>query len=234
MSQLGILKHYTQTTFLDIDHPGHNNAFEVNSHSSLAILHNDDAVLERHHARTTFLVLQNENCNIFHNLTRHEFIGTRKLIIRAILSTDMQNHFTHIRTIDNLAQMDLATLTDEDKQSFIDVIVHSSDLSGQVVSQAFALKWGDRIVEEFTNQVIKEERLSLPVLPFMKDLETATQCAKMQLSFCTYVLLPLWKALRNLIPETAICLRNLESNMSYYRIESNPIEQSADISIGED
>ena len=35
----------------DLDHPGHTNAFEVNSGSDLALLYNDTSVLENHHCR---------------------------------------------------------------------------------------------------------------------------------------------------------------------------------------
>jgi 3'5'-cyclic nucleotide phosphodiesterase len=41
----------------DLDHPGNNNTFEVNSTSALALLHSDDAVLERHHVHMTFKIL---------------------------------------------------------------------------------------------------------------------------------------------------------------------------------
>ena len=44
----------------DVDHPGHNNLFEIKSKSKLAILYNDQAVLENHHAATFFFLLEDE------------------------------------------------------------------------------------------------------------------------------------------------------------------------------
>jgi len=44
----------------DVDHPGHNNLFEIKSKSKLATLYNDQAVLENHHAATFFFLLEDE------------------------------------------------------------------------------------------------------------------------------------------------------------------------------
>ncbi|KAG5175618.1 hypothetical protein JKP88DRAFT_347209 [Tribonema minus] len=82
----------------DLDHPGNNNAFEVNSRSPLALLHADDAVLERHHVHVTFKILLEEAGganNILSRLSRAQFTESRKVIVRAILSTDMSQHLDH-------------------------------------------------------------------------------------------------------------------------------------------
>ena len=58
----------------DIDHPGTNNLFEIKRRSKLAILYNDVAVLENHHAASFFFMTENENqnCNVFSSLTDEE------------------------------------------------------------------------------------------------------------------------------------------------------------------
>lgn len=38
----------------DIDHPGRSSAYLCNSDNSLALLYNDQCVLESHHSATTF------------------------------------------------------------------------------------------------------------------------------------------------------------------------------------
>ena len=43
----------------DMDHPGTNNMFETKCKSKLAILYNDQAVLEQHHAASLFFLLEN-------------------------------------------------------------------------------------------------------------------------------------------------------------------------------
>eukprot|EP01138_Halocafeteria_seosinensis_P000408 gb/GECG01000421.1/.p1 GENE.gb/GECG01000421.1/~~gb/GECG01000421.1/.p1 ORF type:complete len:1062 (+),score=145.17 gb/GECG01000421.1/:1-3186(+) len=87
----------------DIDHPGHSQAYEINIRSALAIRHNDDAVLERHHAHMTFETLHREDCNILGNLSRSEYQHVRKVIITGILGTDMSKHFSLIQKLSERA-----------------------------------------------------------------------------------------------------------------------------------
>lgn len=58
----------------DMDHPGTNNAFEVKMKSKLAILYNDQSVLEHHHAASFFFLLDNVNydCNIMNGFSLKE------------------------------------------------------------------------------------------------------------------------------------------------------------------
>ena len=86
----------------DIDHPGHAASYEINKYSPLALEHNDDAVLERHHAHTTFKTLLEvdehgrQPNNIFQSLAPEDFRHVRKVILKAILATDMAHHFTMV------------------------------------------------------------------------------------------------------------------------------------------
>ena len=43
----------------DMDHPGSNNLWEIKTKSKLALLYNDQAVLENHHAASFFFLLEN-------------------------------------------------------------------------------------------------------------------------------------------------------------------------------
>lgn len=52
----------------------------MNSHSPLALTHNDDAVLERHHAHTAFTVLFNKSSAMLEGLTKEDRLAARKLV----------------------------------------------------------------------------------------------------------------------------------------------------------
>lgn len=55
----------------DVDHPGRTNSFLCNADSPLALLYNDTAVLESHHAALAFqLTVGDMRCNIFRNMQR--------------------------------------------------------------------------------------------------------------------------------------------------------------------
>jgi len=93
LSRLDIFSVLIAALCHDIDHPGHTNAFEVNSMSELAIRHNDDAVLERHHAHTTFqLLLREPEAALFASLPASDLKQVRKNILEGILATDMSKH----------------------------------------------------------------------------------------------------------------------------------------------
>lgn len=85
----------------DVDHPGHTNAFEIQSGSQLAMLYSDESVLERHHAYTTFkLIAKEKNANILEHLSPSDYRHIRKVIITAILGTDMAGHFKFCETLE--------------------------------------------------------------------------------------------------------------------------------------
>ncbi|CCI40817.1 unnamed protein product [Albugo candida] len=87
----------------DIDHPGHSNAYEVMAGTQLAMLYSDESVLEYHHAYTTFRLLTKvDEINVLKNLNPTEYRYIRKVIINAILGTDMANHFNLCEKLDKL------------------------------------------------------------------------------------------------------------------------------------
>lgn len=54
----------------DVDHPGHNNMFEMKNKSVLATIYNDKSVLENHHVATLFKISQCKEAGIFDELTK--------------------------------------------------------------------------------------------------------------------------------------------------------------------
>ncbi|EEA05763.1 3', 5'-cyclic nucleotide phosphodiesterase domain-containing protein [Cryptosporidium muris RN66] len=77
----------------DIDHPGVNNSFLKSTNSKLARKYNDVSILENHHCNYTLRLLDHlQDCDIRKSFNEQENIYFRKLLIQAILSTDMSNH----------------------------------------------------------------------------------------------------------------------------------------------
>lgn len=49
--------------------------------SELALMYNDESVLENHHLAVGFKLLQEENCDIFQNLTKKQKQTLRRMVI---------------------------------------------------------------------------------------------------------------------------------------------------------
>jgi hypothetical protein len=76
----------------DVDHPGLNNGFLVNTHDEMALLYNDQSVLENHHVAQTFLLMRDESLNILGHYSPQDYRKIREIIIKMVLATDMANH----------------------------------------------------------------------------------------------------------------------------------------------
>ncbi len=86
----------------DIDHPGVNNAFLVNSESPLAFAYNDTSVLENHHLVTAFKLMQRSELQWISVLSKANKATMRKCIISNILHTDMALHKSGIQELKSL------------------------------------------------------------------------------------------------------------------------------------
>lgn len=102
----------------DIDHPGLNNTYQINSASELALLYNDKSVLENHHASFSFKkILEKQETNIFSNFSQMTFRNIiRPQICDLILSTDMKRHFDLLKDFHGLIEKTNAVKKNGDSQ----------------------------------------------------------------------------------------------------------------------
>lgn len=56
--------------------------------SELALMYNDESVLENHHLAVGFKLLQEDNCDIFQNLTKKQRQSLRKMVIDMVRYQD--------------------------------------------------------------------------------------------------------------------------------------------------
>lgn len=77
----------------DVGHPGLSNGFLIKSKHPLAIQHNDQSPLENMHCATLYEIVGQEDYDIFDGLSQNDWRTCRKIMISAILGTDMVHHF---------------------------------------------------------------------------------------------------------------------------------------------
>jgi GAF domain-containing protein len=230
----------------DVGHRGFNNSFEVATDSELAILYNDQSVLENHHCATAFRILLQRkrggssgdgdaNSWVLQHLERWERRELRRLMVKAIISTDMAGHF------ELLARFRLRSATDssvpdkasnhgrhpglEDTELLACMLLHSADLSNPIRGLQHCRQWQRRVAAEFQKQALAEAALGLPVSALMNgSIDDAPLQAHRELGFIDHIVAPQWDAMREVLPELGHCLQRLGENRNAYLLDCPPAQ----------
>ncbi|ETK92414.1 hypothetical protein L915_04142 [Phytophthora nicotianae] len=197
----------------DIDHPGNNNDFELKMLSPMALTHNDDAVLERHHCRVTFIILNHKSAKILQHLDRERHKRVRQLIISCILATDMSKHFEKCKILEGLTRRQLS----EKRLILMGILMHAADLSHYALPFAQAQEWGARLLDEFQNQAATEAEHGVQTDYFMQNLDNKRVRVIVHLNFINYVVRPIWLPLTSLCHHLRFYTDSLEKNYELYR-----------------
>nr|XP_023677526.1 cAMP-specific 3',5'-cyclic phosphodiesterase 4A-like isoform X1 [Paramormyrops kingsleyae] len=207
----------------DVDHPGVSNQFLINTNSELALMYNDESVLENHHLAVGFKLLHEENCDIFQNLTKRQRQSLRKMVIDMVLATDMSKHMSLLADLKTMVETKKVTssgvlLLDHytDRIQVLRNMVHCADLSNPTKPLDVYRQWTERIMEEFFRQGDKERERGMEISP-MCDKHTAS-VEKSQVGFIDYIVHPLWETWGDLVhPDAQDILDTLEDNRDWYQ-----------------
>ncbi|KAI4873378.1 hypothetical protein NFI96_017376 [Prochilodus magdalenae] len=206
----------------DVDHPGVSNQFLINTNSELALMYNDESVLENHHLAVGFKLLQGENCDIFQNLSKKQRQSLRRMVIDMVLATDMSKHMSLLADLKTMVETKKVTssgvlLLDNytDRIQVLRNMVHCADLSNPTKPLDLYRQWTDRIMEEFFHQGDRERERGMEISP-MCDKHTAS-VEKSQVGFIDYIVHPLWETWADLVhPDAQDILDTLEENRNWY------------------
>ncbi|XP_054587754.1 3',5'-cyclic-AMP phosphodiesterase 4D isoform X10 [Nothobranchius furzeri] len=235
-TDLEILAAIFASAIHDVDHPGVSNQFLINTNSELALMYNDSSVLENHHLAVGFKLLQEENCDIFQNLTKKQRQSLRKMVIDIVLATDMSKHMNLLADLKTMVETKKVTssgvlLLDNysDRIQVLQNMVHCADLSNPTKPLQLYRQWTDRIMEEFFSQGDRERERGMEISP-MCDKHNAS-VEKNQVGFIDYIVHPLWETWADLVhPDAQDILDTLEDNREWYQ---STIPQSPSPSLDE-
>ncbi|XP_056268776.1 high affinity cAMP-specific and IBMX-insensitive 3',5'-cyclic phosphodiesterase 8A isoform X2 [Pseudoliparis swirei] len=220
-------------TVHDVDHPGRTNSFLCNAGSELAILYNDTAVLESHHAALAFqITTRDDKCNIFKNIERNEYRTLRQAIIDMVLATEMTKHFEHVNKFVNSINKPLAALEENggnnDEESVKSILtspenrilvkrmlIKCADISNPCKPQELCIEWAGRISEEYFAQTDEEKRQGLPVVMPVFDRNTCS-IPKSQISFINYFLTDMFDAW-DAFADLPNLMQHLDNNFKYWK-----------------
>uniref|UniRef100_A0A671UZG7 Phosphodiesterase n=1 Tax=Sparus aurata TaxID=8175 RepID=A0A671UZG7_SPAAU len=206
LDQLDEVAALIAATVHDVDHPGRTNSFLCNAGSELAILYNDTAVLESHHAALAFqLTVRDSKSNIFKNTDRNQFRTLRQAIIDMVLATEMTRHFEHVSKFVNSINKPMASVnSDCDGQANIRnspenrllikrMLIKCADVANPCRPLELCIEWAGRISEEYFAQTDEEKRQGLPVVMPVFDRNTCS-VPKSQISFIDYFITDMFDA----------------------------------------
>jgi hypothetical protein len=218
LTSLDILSVLIAAICHDLDHPGNNNAFEVATRSALAITYSDDAVLERHHCRTALNLLSDPKHDFVDSMSLSDKAGMRYTIINSIMATDMSQHFVLLRELrdHNLKQEPFLKENIEERTNLTRIMLHCADIGAQTQTQALALNWAERCLDEFASQGAKEEELKLELTPFMQGLDDRLTRMQLQLDFVEGIVVPLWTALASSFPNLEFAAVQAVASKCFY------------------
>lgn len=198
VQNVDVLVMLTSALCHDLDHPGYNNAYQVNARTELAIRYNDISPLENHHCAVAFDIISQPHCDIFKNIGQDVFKKFREGVIKCILSTDMARHNEILNKFKDMLADGFNFENEAHKSMLMQIMIKVSDVSNEARPMEVAEPWLDCLLQEFFIQSDVEKLEGLPVAPFM-DRDKVTKPSA-QIGFIRFVLIPLFEALGQLFP----------------------------------
>ncbi|XP_057610690.1 dual specificity calcium/calmodulin-dependent 3',5'-cyclic nucleotide phosphodiesterase 1A isoform X4 [Chionomys nivalis] len=217
LTELEILAMVFAAAIHDFEHTGTTNNFHIQTRSDVAILYNDRSVLENHHVSAAYRLMQEEEMNIFVNLSKDDWRDLRNLVIEMVLSTDMSGHFQQIKNIRNSLQQPEGI----DKAKTMSLILHAADISHPAKTWKLHYRWTMALMEEFFLQGDKEAELGLPFSPLCD--RKSTMVAQSQIGFIDFIVEPTFSLLTDSTEKIVIPLieESSKSESSNYGASSS-------------
>ena len=201
----------------DFKHPGVNNNYLKETRHKIAIKYNDISILENMHIAETFKLINNPNneYNIFQDLDSNTYKQFRKEMIGCVLATDMTFHNDILGFLkNNDKNNNNNTNNNEEKknlneyQSYMNVLIHSADISNPTKPFDIYFKWAELVVKEFYDQGDKEKKLNMPC---SCDRNKVT-IYQSQLGFINYIEIPYFSSFVNVFENLKFYMDNLNNN----------------------
>ena len=146
----------------DYKHPGVNNNYLKETKNILAITYNDSSILENMHIAETFKIINsNSMYNIFDKLDNETYKIIRKEMISCVLATDMSFHGSYVEFMKKQIEGKDESKKESIYQHYMNLLIHSSDISNPTKPFDIYFKWAPLVVNEFYDQGDKEKKLGL-------------------------------------------------------------------------
>ena len=192
----------------DYKHPGVNNNYLIDTNNNIALSYNDLSVLENMHISEAFKLMHSDtNCNVFEGFDKDKYKKIRKQMIQCVLSTDMSKHSLLVDFLKKCLKEDYKP-EENDKQDYMNIVIHTADISNPTKVFDVYFKWAKLVVEEFYLQGDKEKKLGLKCTC---DRDKVT-IYRNQIGFIDFIELPFFSLIVKVFPKLDFLLENLNNN----------------------
>lgn len=197
----------------DMNHNGRTNDFHVRYRTSIAMLYNDQSVLENMHAAACFDTMRRPGHDILEHLDAPAYRHMRKSIIRAILATDMHNHAGIVSQLHEKLKVGVFNSDDEThRELLLNAVVHSADISGPALAEPLHLRWACQLLDEFNMQYDEEVALGMTPTPYMNAKPGTPAVSKLNIAFIDSCVFPLWSIMSSFLDGLDGCIANIQTN----------------------
>lgn len=211
LSDLQVVAALVAAMVHDTDHPGVMNNFLVATRHPLAVLYNQQSVLENHHIATAMALASRPELDWISPLPASEQAELRKVMIELVLATDPTTHMPFMKRF----MEDVAAQTVTPMQAMA-AMLKGADISNPTRPLSVYAVWVEGIMKEFFAQGDAERTLGLPIS--MNCDRESVNVNKCQVGFITFLVSPIWKGIAQLIPaQGPQLLAELETNLEHYK-----------------
>ncbi|KAL7530921.1 hypothetical protein ACHAXR_009504 [Thalassiosira sp. AJA248-18] len=164
-------------TFHDVGHGGTNNLFQKNARTPLAIRYNDYSILENMHSAVGQSFLMGEEkrgeWDVFKRWSPKQIEQSRRVMICAVLGTDMSKHFEVVGELDSLVEKVRADYMEDVTRTRIDTSSSGGDEKPPILSiVAQAINSEEDVLKKDCGQLVK---LILKFLLHAADISNPTK-----------------------------------------------------------
>ncbi|KAI9203251.1 uncharacterized protein BJ171DRAFT_425473 [Polychytrium aggregatum] len=207
----------------DYMHPGVNNAFLITTRDALTMRYNDLSVLENFHCASVLEFTQEEQYNLFVNMTVDQRKLVREMVISMVLATDMAAHFEWIGKFKNkMSGSGFNFENKADRKIMLNMAIKCADVNNPTKPLEQSKRWTELIMEEFFRQGDIERSRGIPISMFM-NRET-TDIPKCQIGFIDFIAQPLFDAWYSFMQEDIqILMDNIKGNKNYWKNKSEKV-----------
>jgi len=202
----------------DLDHPGHNNQWEIYIHSARASKYENRAVLEHYSLDLAEELIARPEFRFTETITPQDRERGRVVMRETIMATDFAIHKEFMGVFEALVRDYPARRDFRDAEFVLMVekaLIKAADIANTAKPFAQAKIWGLRVMEEFWAQGRLEKARSFPVGP-LND-EERVDLNQAQAGFIRFAALDLFDLLARIEPALAVQVKTLRDNIALYQ-----------------